>query len=129
MIRSPQPQGMVALLAVVLIGALGMASVAAILLLGTDASRTAFFLQQSAQAAAAADTCAEYALNELRKDISYAGGQTLEFGSFSCQVLPLSYPSIQVQGRSGAMLRKAEIQVSASDPQIAVGSWKELADF
>jgi prepilin-type N-terminal cleavage/methylation domain-containing protein len=65
--------GYVALITVLVLGAVGAAVAATLVLLGLSSSRTSFALEQSNQAKALANACAEEALQQIRDSSSFTG--------------------------------------------------------
>lgn len=127
-------KGFVTLVAVLVIGVVGLTVAVALLLLGLGFSRTSYDLKQSGDARSFADACADEALNRLRLDINYGGGETISFEGGDCDILPIidsgtETPTIQVEGRAGNMHRRIEIELLQVQPRIVTGSWREIAEF
>lgn len=130
-IRQP---GFVTLLTIIVIGAVTTTIVIGLLLLGTDNLKATQYQIDSAHAAAHTDSCAEKALNSLKGNAAYAGGETVNFTNGSCLILPLigagtQTPTIRIEGTVSSVKRRVEISVKQVSPQIKLNYWRELADF
>lgn len=127
--------GLVALVTVLVTGAVGLAVAVSLVLLGLGSSRTSLILSQSVTARAYADSCAEEALQKLRESVYYAGSETIALSEGSCQIQPvLGTPgnfnrTIQTTGTVGTIVRKVEVIVSEIQPTINITSWEEVASF
>jgi hypothetical protein len=127
------PRGYVALLAVLVVGAIGIAVVTSVLLLGLGASRTSAAVERSDQAKGLANACAEEGLREIRASFSFTGGAGLSFGNGSCTYTVTSGTgprrTVQATGTAGTVIRKVEVEVRRQNPLIVIDSWQEVADF
>lgn len=126
-------KGFIALIAVIIVGAIGLSIAVALLLNGIDAMRASFADEQSSQARALADACAEHALGIIRAQTLYIGTGTLTLGAGSCTYTVSSQGgqnrTIMATGSVGTMVRKVKISISAITPSIEIESWQEVADF
>ena len=84
-------EGYIVLMSVILISAIGAAIAVSLILLGLANGQTNFTHRQSLQANALAGACAESALNSLRQDVAYAGGEVLNLGAGNCVILPVIF--------------------------------------
>lgn len=126
--------GYVILISVLVVSIVGLAIAASVITLGIGSSQTALSSQQSFQARALADACAEHALNELRQSTGYSGSETLMFATGSCEVLAVggsgnSNRTVQVSGTVGTAVRYVEVIVAEVKPQLQISQWQEVADF
>lgn len=133
-ISHPNQKGYVILISVLVVSIVGLAIAASVITLGIGSSQTALSSQQSFQARALADACAEHALNELRQSTGYSGSETLSFGSGSCDILAISGSgntnrTIQASGTVDTLVRKVVVTVAEVQPQLIVSQWQEVADF
>ncbi len=133
MSRNGKVNGYIALVSVLVVGSIALASAVSLLLLGIDASRTALVNTQAASARAAANTCAEVALDKLRQDVSYQGNETITLSNGSCTIATLfqsgSSTSIQLTAEVSGLTRKSMIQTATLISQVQLESWQEVADF
>ncbi len=126
--------GYILLITILIIGAIASAILSSLLLLGISSAQVSFSVQQSSEALAAAQACAEYALLKLRQSPSYAGNEYRTLGSHQCEVLAVggignNNRAICTEGTSGDALRRLEIAVSQILPQTKVYSWQEVSVF
>lgn len=133
-VSAKQTYGFVALINVLLLGAIGTLFVTSFLLLGVDFSRTGAALVRSTQAKALANACAEEALQKLRESVYYAGSEQLAFTTGSCTIEPIQgvgnlNRTVQVTAAVTNVKRKIKIVVAAIHPTIQITSWQEVADF
>ena len=85
-----QISGYITLISVLIVGAVGIAIATSLLLLGLSSSRTSFTIEQSSQARALADACAEKAITSLIQDENYQGNETINLGQGSCDILQIT---------------------------------------
>lgn len=126
-------KGFVSLLAVIIVGAIGLSIAVALLLNGVNALRFSFSGEQSAQARALADACAEHALGIIRGQTSYTGNGSLSLGNGICTYTVSSQGAqnrtITATGTVGTLVRKVRITLDKITPDIELTSWQEVADF
>ena len=77
-------KGVLTLMSVLIVGAIGLSVGVSLLLLGLANSRTNLALQQSNQAKVLADACTEEALQQIRDLGSYVGSGVLTLGQGTC---------------------------------------------
>jgi len=127
------PRGYVALLAVLVVGAIGIVVVTSVLLLGLGASRTSAAVERSYQAKAYANACAEEALREVRASSSFSGAGGLSIGNGSCAYTVTvgvgPQRTVEATGTAETVIRKVEVEVSSLNPLLEISSWQEVADF
>lgn len=131
--RTSRP-GFILLITILIIGALAAAILSSLLLLGISSNQVSLSIQQSEEALALADACAEYALLKLRESPSYAGNEFVDVGTERCEVLPIggignNNRSVCTEGVSGESIRRLEIAVSQILPQTTLYSWQEVAIY
>lgn len=123
-------RGYITLLSVLIFGAIGIAITISLLLLGMGSSRTSFAYEQSHQAKALANACAEEAMQQIRDSTPFTGSGTLNLGKGSCTYTVTSQGgqnrAVAASGTVGTIIRKVKIILSAINPQIVVTSWQEL---
>ena len=126
-------KGYIALITVLVTGAVGVAIAVSLLLLGLASSRTSFALEQSNQAKALANACSEEALQQIRDSTSFTGTGTLSLGLGTCSYTVTSQGgqnrTATSTGTVGTILRKVKIIIDTINPSINVTSWQEVADF
>ena len=128
-----RPGGYVALLAVLVVGAVGIAVVLSVILLGVGSSRTSFAVELSDQAKGLANACVEEALQQIRDSTPFTGAGSLTFGQGTCNYTVTAGAgenrTIDGSGTVDNVVRKAKVTVTAINPLITIGSWQEIADF
>lgn len=123
-------KGYIGLISVLFVGVVGTVIATTVLLLGLAASRTSFVLVQSSQARAAADACAEEALQKIRDFVPFSGNGTLTLGQGGCNYtvskLAGQNRTVVAAGFVGGLVRRVSISVTAINPQIIISSWQEV---
>ncbi|MDD5416182.1 MAG: hypothetical protein PHE48_04235 [Candidatus Daviesbacteria bacterium] len=126
-------RGYIALITVLVAGAVGVAIAVSLLLLGLGSSRTSFSLEQSNQAKALVNACSEEALQQISNSIPFegTGSLTLSQGSCSYTVTKLTGQNrtITASGTVGTIIRKASITLDKIRPSINITSWQEVTDL
>ncbi len=125
--------GYIAILSILIVGAIGTVVVMSLILLGLNSSRTSFAVNQSEQAKLLADTCAEEALQVLWDNPNFIGNGNLTLAGGRCDytVVNLGGTSreIRASGEIGSLVRKVKVIISQIKPSIKVTSWQEVPDF
>lgn len=123
-------KGFITLISVLIVGAVGTVIAVSLILLGISSSRTSFALEQSNQAKALANACAEEALQQIRDSTPYAGSDNLSFGQGNCSYSVTSQGdqnrTITALGTVGTIVRKIEVVIDTINPAIVIVSWREL---
>jgi len=126
-------KGYVALITVLITGAIGVAIATSLLLLGLGSSRTSFALEQSNQAKALANACSEEALQQIRDSTPFTGTGSLTLGQGTCGYTVVNdggeIRTVTASGTVGTVVRKIKIIVNTINPAINLTSWQEAADF
>lgn len=126
-------RGYITLISVLVVGAVGVTITISLILLGLSSSRTSFAVEQSGQAKALANACAEEALQEIRDSTPYTGSDNLTLGQGNCTYTVTSQGgqdrTITATGTVDTIVRKVEIVIDKINPTIEVVSWQEVADF
>jgi len=126
-------QGFITLISVLIVGTVGLAITVSLLLLGSASARTSFAYQQSHQAKALTNACAEEALQQIRDATLFTGTGNLTFGRGTCYYTVTNQGfqnrTIIASGTVGSVVRKVNLTVAGIVPSIVVSSWQEVADF
>jgi len=126
-------KGALTLMSVLIAGAIGLTVGVSLLLLGLANSRTIFALEQSNQAKALVNACAEEALQQINDSTPYAGTGSISLGQGLCSYTVTNTGGvtrkITSSGTVGTIVRKVQITISAINPSIIISSWQEIADF
>jgi len=126
-------RGYITLLSTLFLVAIGGVVAGSLILLGLGFSKTSFSLDQSNQAKALANACAEEALEKIQESTPFSGSATLNLGNGSCSytVTKLSGQNrtIVSSGTVSTIIRKISISIDKITPNINITSWQEVADF
>lgn len=125
-------KGFVTLMSVLIASALGTAIAVSVILLGLGSSRSSFAVEQSHQAKALADACAEEALQQIRLSSSFAGNGNLTFGRGGCTYTVVNTGAqnrtITASGTVSTTVRRVAITINKITPKIIIVSWQEVAN-
>jgi type II secretory pathway component PulK len=123
--------GYVALLSVLVLGAIAIAVALALLTSGTDRQRESLVLQQSTQAQSLAVSCAQEALQVVHDTTTYTGTASLTLGSGSCSYTVTSTGAstrtITVSANVSSVTRKLQIYATINATSISITSWQEVS--
>ena len=122
--------GFIALMSVLVMGAVGVSLMVSVLLLGLGSSRTGFAVEQSGQARALANACAEEGLEQIREVTAFTGSGGLSLGHGNCTYTVSNTGgenrTVTTIGTVGSVVRKISISVTAINPLIIIASWREV---
>jgi hypothetical protein len=124
-----EEQGFIALISVLILGAIGTSIITTLLLLGINSSKTDLALINSNQAKALANACAEEAITIVKLSPLSESSANLTIGEGSCtySISTLGgLKSITSSGTVGAIVRKVSISLSSTSPTIVIASWQEI---
>lgn len=132
-IKNKYNSGYVALVSVLVLGAVGVYITISMLLLGLGSSRSSFSSEESSKANAFAHACAEEGLQQIRDNNAYTGTGSLSFALGACEYAVTNTGGenrlVDAWGSSGNTIRRVRGVVNAINPQITMTSWREIADF
>ncbi len=121
---------MIALVSVLVAGAIGLAVATSLLLLGIDASRSADTLVDSLQAKVLVNSCIEEGLYQIKISTASAATGTLAFQNGSCQYAVInsggSTRTVYATGTVLSVIRKARAAVNQVVPRVTLSSWQEI---
>jgi len=124
-------RGFVALMSVIIIGAVLLAVVIGASLTGFYSRYNVLDFELKERSASTADACADQALLELANDATYAGGTTLSLNSLDkCSIGPMSgtaEKSFQIQATSSDAVTNLAITARAAD--LTIISWREIPNY
>ncbi|MBI2473228.1 hypothetical protein HYV70_01595 [Candidatus Uhrbacteria bacterium] len=131
--RGTNQQGFVVLLSMLMLTVVGMALLSSLLLFGIMDVQSSFSLEQSGQARALANACAEEALQQINDAVSFSGSSSLSLSTGTCNytVISLSGSQREIEsvGTVGSSVRKVLVTLDQINPNIHVTSWQEVSDF
>ena len=126
-------KGFITLISVLIVGVVGVAITVSLILLGLSSSRTSFAVEQSNQAKALANACAEEGLQQIRDSFIFTDSGNLSLGQGTCSYTVTDQGqqnrTIIASGVVGTITRKVRVIIDTINPTIQVVSWQELADF
>lgn len=126
-------RGYITLISILIVGAVGVAITLSLILLGLASSRTSFAVEESNQAKALANACAEEGLQQISGSILYTGSGGLSLGQGSCSYVVTAgvgqARTVTASGTVGDISRKVRVELDSINPQINITSWQEVADF
>jgi len=124
--------GYVALISVLIIGAVATAIALGLLVNGTDSQRSALVSQQSAQARTLANACADEALQVMHDTTSYTGTNNMSLGSGTCSYTVTSTGAstriVDTVGTVNNVVRRVKIYVTITSSNLSITSWQEVSD-
>lgn len=124
--------GYVALLAVLVMGAVALASGLALLMSGVDNQRATLVDQQSAQARGLAAACAETALQTIHDTTTYTGSATETVDTQTCSYTVTSTGAnartIDTNATVNDVTRRVKVYVTITTTNISIISWQEVSD-
>lgn len=123
-------RGYVALLSVLITGAIASAIALALLMTGIDSQRGSLVTMKSAQARNLATACAEEAMQQIWDSSSFAGSGNLNLGQGSCSYTVTnaggSDRTITTTGTVDSVVRKLQINATIGSSSISITSWQEV---
>lgn len=125
--------GIVTLLGVLMIGAIGTVIGLSLLLQGMTSSQTGYTIEQMHQANALVNACAEEALEHVREEIPFSGTENIDLDTGSCSYTVMhgggDQRTIMAISTVENISNKIVITLDKIDPQINLTSWEEVSDF
>lgn len=121
--------GYIALVAVLIGGALMLVSGLAASRFGVESSTASSGEELAALSRALADACAEEALMRLRSDLAYAGNETIAIGGDTCAIGAIDGTgpmnrSIDASARVSGYTQHVRLDVATVTPVLNIRSWK-----
>jgi len=132
--RISDRKGFIALVSVLILGAVLLAVSIGLSLRGTSESVVALGEELSMRALMLAEGCAEHAVLRLVGDLNYSGNETIIVeGSDACSVLPLLGSgnlsrTIRTEAFVKGYKRRIEVSIAEVSP-LTFSSWREVAAF
>lgn len=126
-------RGYIALLSVIVVGAMGAAIMFSVMLSGIATTRTDFAVEQSGSAKVLASSCGEEALQRILETGTTSSSAIITVGSSTCSYTITSTGgqniTINATGIMGTLISKVKIVISTTTPAILLSSWQEVGDF
>lgn len=125
--------GYITLLSVLVLGAIFTTTAMFILNNGLNLNLNSWYWQQELKSRAAARSCLEVALQEVRNSTPYTGSDSLTFDSSSCSYTVNSLGGqereIYATGLNIDSVSKIRVVVDTINPDINITHWEEKVDF
>lgn len=125
--------GYIVLMSVLIFGAVSMAIITSVILLGVSSARTGFAFGQSIQAEVLATACTEEAMQKIADTSILNASSTLSLGLGTCnyEITSQGGTNIMIQstGFSGSIVRKIKVSIATTTPLITTSSWQEVDNF
>ena len=122
--------GFATLFSLLIVSAISLTIAVSLIISGVGVIRSAQSSENSVEARALANACAEEALQKIRDLETYTGTDTIIFGNGSCTYIVNNLGgenrSISASGTAGASVRKVNISINAINPLIHISSWQEV---
>lgn len=122
--------GFVALVSVLVLGAVGLDLAVSLLMLGLDTGRTALTYSQAVQASGLASACADAGLSQLKAAVACEADGNLQVGSGSCDFTAAVAGGYACQltatGTVQNVVRHVQVNLSQVDPSLTVASWRPI---
>lgn len=124
--------GFIALLSLLIIGGLTLVIAVGLAFRSVDESKMSQAREFAASSRHVATACAEQALKNIKDNKNYNGGETLIFGSVSCEILPVvkNGPdrTVKTQSTVSGFTKKVLLEVKTG-ATLQVLSWQDVPDF
>lgn len=122
--------GYVTLISVIILGAISILVLTTTIAIDTESIFAVDVMDQSKQAKAFADTCAERGIDKLKQSNTYTG-ETINFTSGSCSVGTISGTgntsrTFTSTGIFKNATRKVTVSITTINPTTVIGSWQEV---
>lgn len=130
--HAQQKGGYIALISVLIAGALMLLVGVGSSLRGVDTLNAVSGEESSLRASALADACAEEALMRLKGDVAYAGNETIIVGGGeTCRVLSLSGVGntdriLLTQGVVNNYVRNVRVDIAQVNPSLTIRTWSTV---
>jgi hypothetical protein len=127
-------QGFIALISILIIGALILAVSIGVSLRSIDETTMSMDQQESNRALALADLCAEQALMKLESVLNYAGSESITVDGDTCDILLITGSgnlnrTIKTQSTVSGYTRKVKLEVLQISPTMQISSWETVPGF
>lgn len=126
-------KGYIALISVILIGALGTAVMVSVIASGVSATKTDYALQQGGGGRALASSCVEEALQKIVETGTSSSTGNLSLGQGTCSYVITSQNGqnikVNATGILSTITTKIQVLIATTSPAMTLSSWQEVVDF
>lgn len=121
--------GYVALMSVLIAGAVAVAVASTLLIGGADRQRESLAGQQSVQALGLATACAEEALQVMHDDTDFTGNGNITLGQGTCTYTVTntggSNRTVDATGTVNNVVKKVKVYVTINVSNLSITSWQD----
>jgi hypothetical protein len=126
-----QPNGYVALMSLIIIGAVVLIAAIALTFMAVSQSNFIISHNKTVKNYYAANACANYAILQLQKNLTYAGNEDLDLEGIKCRVEVISGQGptnrvIIASSQEGNQLKKMQVELDQVKPVTIIKSWGEI---
>ncbi|MCX6744995.1 MAG: hypothetical protein NTX82_05720 [Candidatus Parcubacteria bacterium] len=126
-----KPNGYIALITLIIVGAVVLIGAIAVSFIALNQQNFIISHNRTLKNFYAANACANYAISQLQKNLDYAGNETLDLEGISCQVEAISGSgeknrAIIASSQVGNQLKKIKIELDQVKPVTIIKTWGEI---
>lgn len=127
-------KGFISLITVIILVFTTVIVVSSVLLISTDSFNNNEILFKQFQSRQFADTCVEYAIENLKNDQNYIGNETITFSNGNCQILTITgvgniNRTIQAIGNFEDAFTRIEVNLVEVIPLTDINYWRYVQQF
>jgi hypothetical protein len=129
--KQSQPNGYVALMTLIIIGAVVLLAAIALTFMAVSQNNSIVSHNKTVKNFYAANACANYAILQLQKNLDYSGNEVLDLEGIKCQVGAISGQGeknrvIIASSQEGNQLKKIQVELDQVKPVTIIKSWGEI---
>lgn len=126
-----KPNGYVALMSLIIIGAVVLIAALSLTFIAVSQSNSIVSHNKTVKNFYAANACANYAILELQKNLDYNGNEDLDLEGIKCRVESISGEGginrvIIASSQEGNQLKKIQVELDQVKPVTIIKSWGEI---
>ncbi|PKM91761.1 hypothetical protein CVU82_00960 [Candidatus Falkowbacteria bacterium HGW-Falkowbacteria-1] len=123
----------VAMISVLIVSVVVLSISVTIVFVNINAIKNSLSIRNSDQARMLAESCSEYALEEIVLDSDFSGGDSVVFDDGECSYNVIvgagEERTIELLGQVKNSTRREKIEIDSLNPDINIVSWQEVASF
>ena len=132
-IKKFEQNGYVALMSLIIIGAVVLIAVLALTFIAVSQSNSIVSHNNTVKNFYAANACANYAILQLQENLDYSGNEDLDLEGIKCRVESVSGQGeknrvIIASSQEGNQLKKIQVELDQVKPVTIIKSWGEIFD-
>lgn len=125
------PNGYIALMTLIMIGAIVLIAVIALTFMSVSQSNFIVSHNKTVKNYYAANACANYAILQLQKNEEYSGNQVIDIDNVKCNIETVSPAGeagriFVVSSQEGSQLKKIRVELDQVKPVTIIKSWGEI---